>query len=235
VDGAGRDEAKLNQFIAKSGCAEAKLRAQSVVASLGAEREQAQRACDAEAKQLATLLKAPGLEARNKLLELQSSLSCPTLSSKVVDALGKVNLEIRRELVRNAQAELRRLGCYRGSEDGEFNDSTKAALQRAVLASGSAEEAKEINDAVLANLKKLEGPLCSPPKTVPEEKPIATKPTKSPKTSQRPGNSDRENRRVRDERPAAAPSVRAESRPSAAPATVAPRSSGGNTMLGVGF
>jgi hypothetical protein len=225
---------KLSQFIAKSGCAEAKLRAQSVVASLAAEREQAQRACDAEAKQLATLLKAPGVEARNKLLELQASLSCPSLSSKVVDALGRVNIEIKRELVRNAQAELRRLGCYRGSEDGDFNDSTKTALQRAVLASGNAEEAKEINDAVLANLKKLEGPLCSPPKIIPEEKPIATKPTKSPKTSQRPNNSSRDNRTVREERPTAAPSVRAESRPSTAPAT-APRSSGGNTMLGVGF
>jgi hypothetical protein len=51
--------ANLKLFLGSSTCADAKVRAQSVVAALVAEREQAQRACDSEGKQLAALVKAP--------------------------------------------------------------------------------------------------------------------------------------------------------------------------------
>src|SRR6202011_4195740 len=70
LDGVGRDEAKLKLFMINSACPDAKVRAQSMLASLASEREQADRACDSEAKQLAALTKAPGVEARDKLLEL---------------------------------------------------------------------------------------------------------------------------------------------------------------------
>src|SRR6202048_672940 len=114
LDAAGRDEARLKLFTINSACAAAKVRAQSLLASLAAEREQAERACDSESKQLAALMKAPGVEARDKLLELQTSLTCSNLRPKVVDALGRVNIEIRRAVIRNSQAELRRVGCHRG-------------------------------------------------------------------------------------------------------------------------
>jgi hypothetical protein len=208
LDAAGRDEARLKLFTINSACADAKVRAQSLLASLAAEREQAERACDSESKQLAALMKAPGVEARDKLLELQTSLTCSNLRPKVVEALGRVNIEIRRTIVRNSQAELRRVGCYRGAENGEFNDSTKDALKRVNLARGKPDDALEIDDGVLSDLKKLEAPVCAPPaRSEPEEKPVASKPSRI-KAASRP------NRSVRDERPSQAPTAQAESRPS---------------------
>jgi hypothetical protein len=204
IDAASRDEAKLKPFALNSSCADARVRAQSVLASLAAERERTERACDSESKLLSALMKAPGFETRERLLELQTSLTCPTLAPKIVEALGRVNVEIRRGLVRNAQAELRRVGCYRGAENGEFNDSTKDALKRVNLARGKADDALDIDDGVLSELKKLEAPVCAPPaRQEPEDRPIASKPSRI-KAAVRP------NRSVRDERP----TVRAESRPS---------------------
>jgi Caspase domain len=212
LDGVGRDEAKLKLFMINSACPDAKVRAQSMLASLASEREQADRACDSEGKQLAALTKAPGVEARDKLLELQTSLTCSNLRPKVVDALGRVNVEIRRILIRNSQAELRRVGCYRGAENGEFNDATRDALKRVNLSSNKADAAIEIDDGVLSDLKKLEAPVCAPPaRTEPEDKPVANRPGRV-KSAARPNHS------VRDERPAPsqAPTARVESRPSGA-------------------
>jgi uncharacterized caspase-like protein len=214
LDALGRDESKLKLFITSAACADAKVRAQSVVAALAAEREQAQRACDSEGKQLAALMKAPGTPAaREKLLDLQSSLSCTVLAPKIVEALGRVNVDINRQIVRNSQAELRRLGCYRGAESGEFNDATKDALKKINVARGQADAALEINEAVLSDLKKLDGPVCAPPKPEVEERPVVNKPART-KTVSRPNNS------VQDDRKTQAPTVRAESHP-------APSSSGG--------
>ncbi|MGY4598138.1 hypothetical protein ACVWXL_005884 [Bradyrhizobium sp. GM22.5] len=174
----GRDEAKLNAFVSSSSCAEVKLRAQSVLASLTAEREQAQRACDSESKQMTALMKAPGPEAHDELVELQSSLTCTSLNSKIVEAVGRMNIEIKRATIRNTQAELRRLGCYRGPENGDFNDSTKDALKRVSIASGKP-DLIEIDDATLSSMKKLEGPVCDLPKPQFEEKPVVNKPSKA--------------------------------------------------------
>ena len=164
VDAAGRDEAKLKQIIgASSTCPDAKLRAQSVVASLGAEREQAARACDSESKQLAVLVKGPGTaETRNNLRSLQSSLTCTSLAPKIVEALGRVDIEIKRGVIRSSQAELNRLGCYQGPKSGDLNNATKDALKK-VYARGTAGVPLEIDEAVLSNLKALKGPICRPP------------------------------------------------------------------------
>jgi Caspase domain len=208
LDDVGRDEAKLKLFTINSTCADAKVRAQSLLASLTADRERAERACDSESKQLSALMKAPGVESRDKLLELQTSLTCTSLAPKVVEAIGRVNVEIKRTLIRNSQAELRRVGCYRGAENGEFNDATKDALKRVNLARGKANDDLVIDDAALSDLKKLEAPVCAPPaRTEPEEKPVASRPNRV-KAASRPNQS------VRDERPSQAPTARAESHPS---------------------
>jgi len=204
LDNAGRDEAKLRLFAIGSACADARVRAQSVLASLAADRERAERACDSEGKQLLALMKAPGVETRDKLLELQISLTCGSLTSKIAEALGRMNIEIKRIVIRNSQAELRRVGCYRGAENGEFNDSTRDALKRVNLARGKANDPLDIDDGVLSDLKKLEAPICTPPaRPEPEDRPVVSKPSRI-KAAVRP------NRSVRDERP----TVRAESRPS---------------------
>lgn len=219
VDTAGRDEAKLKLFIGSSTCTDAKVRAQSVVAALTAEREQAQRACDSEGKQLTALSKAPGtVDARSKLLELQTSLTCTSLAPKIVEALGRVNLDIKRGVIRSAQAELRRVGCYRGAENGELNDTTKDSLKKVYVALGKPSDNLDIDDAVLTDLKKADAPICTPPKVEPEDKPVASRPSKS-KAASRP------NRSVRDER--AIPTARAEPRPAAA------ASGGGSSSVSV--
>jgi len=205
VDAAGRDEAKLKRIIEASTCADAKLRAQSVVAALASEREQTARVCDSESKQLAALIKAPGTaETHNKLRVLQSSLTCTSLAPKIVEALGLVNIEIKRGVIRSSQAELRRLGCYRGAENGDLNDATRKALKQVNAARGKVGAALEIDDAVLSDLKKLEGPICTPPRiTVPD---IASQPAKRNLASQH-------SRPAAVQRPEAGPSAHAESRP----------------------
>ena len=213
VDAAARDESKLRLFMVSATCADAKVRAQSVIAALAAEHEQAQRACDSEGKQLAALMKAPGATStRDKLLELQSSISCSSLAPKIVEALGRVNIEINRGVIRNSQAELRRLGCYRGVENGDFNGATKDALKKVNIARGKANEALEIDETVLSDLKKLDGLVCPPPKPEVYDKPVVTKPARSRVASRRSNP-------VHTDHPSQAPTVRAESRP--------PPSSGG--------
>ena len=172
VNAAGRDEAKLKGIIGgASTCADAKLSAQSVVAALVAEREQAIRACDSESKQLAVLVKGPGTaEKRNRLLGLQSSLTCTSLAPRIVEALGRVDIEI---MIRSSQVELKRLGCYRGAENGVLNDATRDALKKVFAGSGMA---PEIDEAVLSKLKTLAGPICTPPKTEPVRRTIPQPP-----------------------------------------------------------
>ncbi|MBR1232056.1 caspase family protein [Bradyrhizobium sp. AUGA SZCCT0182] len=230
VDAAGRDEAKLKLFIVSSACADAKVRAQSVVAALAAEREQAQRACESEGKQLAALAKAPGTkEARGKLLDLQSSLTCTNLAPKFVEALAQVNLEIKRGVIRSSQAELRRLGCYRGAENGDLTEATKDALKKVYASLGKPSNSLDVDDAVLSDLKKAEAPICTPPKVEPEEKPVVSRPSRT-KAVSRPNH-----RPVREDHPAPAPTVRAESRPAPAPRVESRPSGGGGAMLGIGF
>ena len=166
VNAAGRDEAKLKQIIGgASTCADAKELAKSVVASLGAEREQAARACESESKQLAVLVKGPGtVETRNKLHSLQSSLTCTSLAPKIVEAFGRVEIEIKRGVIRSSQVELNRLGCYQGPKNGDLSDATRDALKRVYVARGTAGVPLEIDEAVLSTLKTLEAPICTPPK-----------------------------------------------------------------------
>lgn len=222
VDAAGRDEARLKSFIGSSSCADAKVRAQSVVAALVAEREQAQRACDSEGKQVAALAKAPGTtEARDKLLDLQSSLTCSSLSPKIVETLARVNIDIKKAVIRSSQAELRRVGCYRGAENGDLNDATRDGLKKVYAALGKPTDVLDIDDAVLSDLKKTDAPVCTPPKVEPEDKPVVSRPSRT-KAASRPS------RAVRDDRPA--PSARAESRPSSGGG-----GGGGTSVHGISF
>jgi uncharacterized caspase-like protein len=218
LDAVGRDEAKLKLFAINSACPAAKLRAQSQLAALTAEREQAERACDSEGKQLAALSKAPSAETRARLVELQTSLTCSRLAPKLADALGRLDVEIRRILIKNSQAELRRVGCYRGAENGEFNEATKDALRRVNVARGKEGDKLDIDDGVLSDLKKLDAPVCAAPKPEPEEKPVASRPSRSKMVS----------RSIREDRPAQPPTVRAESR---APGSSGSGGGGGNVSV----
>ena len=201
--GIGRDETKLKVFAAKSECEDARAGAQSVLASLQADRERVERACSSEEKQM-NVLKTAGAAGRDKLIDLQKALTCDKLNAPITVALAKANEEVKRVLVRSSQAELRRVGCYRGPENGEINDATQAAIKRVNVVRGKSTDAAEISDDLLSDLKKLDAPVCSLPRPEPEEKPVVSRPSRSPRAMARAPAAPRERE---------APSVRVESRP----------------------
>jgi hypothetical protein len=204
VAGLGNDEAKLKIFATKSECEDARVRAQSMLASLQADRERVERACSAEEKQL-NVLKTAGAAGRDKLIDLQKSLTCDRLGPMIAAALTKANEDVRRVLIRSSQAELRRVGCYRGPENGELSELTQAAIKRVNVARNKPDEAAEVSDDFLSDLKKLDAPVCAPPRTEPEDKPVASRPVR-PRVTARPTPAAPRERE--------APSVRVESRPS---------------------
>jgi uncharacterized caspase-like protein len=180
------DETKLKVFYANAVCRDVRLRAQSQLASLQADRERQDRACDSETQQIAVLVKAPAAQSRDGLIKLQKSLTCDKLSQSIVEAIDRANAAVKRELVRTAQGELRRIGCYRGTENGDLNDATKDALKKANVVFKPSESI-EINDDLISELKKLSSPVCTPPPTPqPERKPVASRPSRIVSPSERP-------------------------------------------------
>lgn len=139
------------------------------------------------------------MENRAKLTDLRSTLSSSNLAPKIIETTAGVDVVVRRGVIRSSQAELRRLGCYRGTENGNLDDATKDALKRENVARDKADAPLEIDDAVLSDLKKLEAPMCTPPKSKPEEKPVASRP--KPKMLSRPSQPAP----VREDRPSARP------------------------------
>jgi len=63
-------------------------------------------------------------------------------------------------VIRRSQAELRRLGCYRGEANGYLDDATRDALKQVYVGRGTTDVALEIDETVLSKLKTLEAPTC---------------------------------------------------------------------------
>jgi hypothetical protein len=101
-----------------------------------AERKRQEEACSREQKAI-TRLEASLKEAsaRQELDKLAHTLSCedlrPSLLALSAEALRLKELEARQaaDQIRAAQRELRRIGCYSGSEDGVLSKTTKDAIQ----------------------------------------------------------------------------------------------------------
>jgi uncharacterized caspase-like protein len=86
------------------------------------------------------------------------------------------------ELIRAAQRELRRHGCYSGREDGALGEGTRGAVRKYLSERGLSGRNTDITEELVANLKAHRQRACPPPPSVARPKP---EPTQS-RTATRP-------------------------------------------------
>jgi uncharacterized caspase-like protein len=138
------------------------------------------------------------------------------------------------DLIRTAQQELRRLGCYTGDVDGDVGPGTREGLERY----NKAVRGRDFNDFdndLVAALKNQKSGVCV---AAAKPEPVKPEPAK-PQPRPRPARSEPEERTAdRPARPAR--SVQAEARPAAppppaAPAPAAPAAPRRANSMGMGF
>ncbi|MFL9826372.1 caspase family protein [Rhodoplanes sp. SY1] len=144
------------------------------------------------------------------------------------------------EIVRSAQIELRRIGCYEGDDNGVFNDATRRAMlaYRLGTAQQRSDKAPDAVDLLeLQAQRPIKGCLAA---LAPDKR--IDKPTEKPPVAERPSREkkSRKDTATRREKPEpkreARPAPRRE-QPARAQATArpAPRAGGGAVMHGIGF
>jgi uncharacterized caspase-like protein/peptidoglycan hydrolase-like protein with peptidoglycan-binding domain len=109
------------------------------------------------------------------------------------------------ELVRAAQHELRRHGCYSGREDGALGEGTRGAIRKYLSERGLSGRNTDITEELVAELKAHRQRACPPPPSVARPAP---EPKKS-RTATRPPRQAPPPRAVAPEPPAARPQVSA--------------------------
>jgi peptidoglycan hydrolase-like protein with peptidoglycan-binding domain len=148
-------------------------------AAARARQERQDGACRREADLLATLKAAASSQAwaREDLKRLEQSLTCERLRPEVVAALGKEATAPDRktpatavepakpaantpDLVRSAQKELARIGCFTGTVDGNFNSTTQAAIKQYQTQRGRQASAAEVTDDFIAELRDRRTRVC---------------------------------------------------------------------------
>jgi hypothetical protein len=106
------------------------------IAAIEARRAQEEQICKREEEMLKVVLQANGVEGREKLAKLltcgrlrpyETTASITTKSPTPTDTPPATNTP---ELIRSAQVELRRLGCFSGPEDGQLTKATRDAMLR---------------------------------------------------------------------------------------------------------
>ena len=193
------------------------------------------------------------------------ALKCDRLGSSVVAALNNFTADVAKraaeqpnspELVRSAQTELVRLGCFSGKVDGTLNAPTSAALGRYLSIGGQPSANVSVTTELVAELAKHTTrvcPLeCKSGETLKGETCVADEKPKAPATASRK-NEDEEDARSRRKqtsrqpereeprraRPAAAPEPRARQQAVARPSIVSGGGGGGGgraqAIIGVGF
>jgi peptidoglycan hydrolase-like protein with peptidoglycan-binding domain len=115
------------------------------------------------------------------------------------------------ELVRSAQTELARLGCYSGTPDGNLGPGTREALNRYQTQRGNTPSNLEITDGFVSELKLLSERICvaaQPPASVPtpvvrHEPAEKVRPAKEeePKPTRRANREEQPRRANREEQP----------------------------------
>jgi hypothetical protein len=216
-------------------------------------------ACKAEQIKLEQIVaKASEGSGIEDMKAFAKSHTCERLSTAVVATLNTFTAEAAKraasmpnspELVRSAQTELVRLGCFRGKVDGTLSDPTTAALGKYMSATGFPPEDVRVTTKLVEELAKHGTRVCPPEcgsgetlkgeTCVADEKPKAApvtaarskeeeedKPSRRKQSSRQP---EREPRRARP--PLEAP--RARQQALARPSIVS--GGGSHTMIGVGF
>jgi chromosome segregation ATPase len=131
------------------------------------EKQKVQLTCTREQARLDDL-KAAGNSAsvRDDLKQLSQDLTCDRLRPQVVASLDKVTSELNKtpantpELVRSAQKELARLGCYSGGQDGKFDAATKGAIKKYQAQKGQPATDTPVTDSFISDLGKQKLRVC---------------------------------------------------------------------------
>jgi caspase domain-containing protein len=242
----------------------AKLREESERAAKAAadEQQKAQAAAAAEAvcKQQGDQLAA--LQAKGStgtgvddMTAFVKTVTCDRIKPQALAALNTFTIEAAKrtaDLVRTAQTELTRIGCYTGNVDGVMSDPTKSALSRYLSAKGLPSNDLTISDTLVTSLQKqqpitclrscpsgqtLSGDTCvaaAKPAPAPAPKPVATPAPKPVPQAKNTDSGRKPQRQQAESRPAPQPA------PQPAPHAAQQASTGGGgghiaPMVGVGF
>jgi hypothetical protein len=92
--------------------------------------------------------------AREELTRLEGSLACQRLRPRAQAAIAALSPADTPPLISAAQRELRRLGCYGGSDTGQFNEPTREALRRYQAQRGAPAGELRITAALVAELRE---------------------------------------------------------------------------------
>lgn len=197
------------------------------------------------------------INARKDLERLEYDLTCERLRPSLLAALDKLITEPASEakvepskpasstpeLVRTAQKELARIGCFAGPVDGNLNAATKAAVKRYQTQRGQQAAAEiEITDRLVSELEKRSSRIC--PLVCPtgkvaegEQCVAARKPAPVAKQKKDEDEKPARSQKAKQEEAKPQPRVRQEA---AAPARQSGGGGGGGgskggAMIGVGF
>jgi uncharacterized caspase-like protein len=166
---ADRDQAER----ARLARVEADRQAAEQLARVEAQRR-ADEACKRDEARL-TSLQLTGANAREELVRFERDLGCERLRPLVLAAIAGQAQESKPRtlpmlaalpptdtpaLVRAAQNELRRIGCFAGENDGKFTDKTRDAVRRYLTQRGQSLDDIKISEALVADLKTQDKGVC---------------------------------------------------------------------------
>ena len=175
-----------------------------------------------------------------------NTLTCDRIKPQAMAALNTFNAEAAKrtaDVVRSAQTELTRIGCYTGSNDGVMSDNAKNALSRYLSAKGLSTSDLTVTDTLIMTLQKQQPITCL--RTCPTGQTLsgdtciaAAKPAAAPASQAKRDDSNRKSspKQQADTRPAAPRATQqAASAPRAAPSSGYGGGGSHAPMVGVGF
>jgi Caspase domain len=143
------------------------------------------------------------------LKSFSKTVTCDRLGSQVVAALDKFTAEAAKraatlpnspELIRSAQTQLARLGCFAGKIDGSLS-TTKSALGRYMSIQGKSSNGQDVTETLVADLTKQTAracPLeCKTGETAKGETCVASEKPAAPATASRRNSDDEDDARAR--------------------------------------
>ena len=92
--------------------------------------------------------------AREELMRLEGNLACQRLRPRAQAAIAALSVADTPSLISATQRELRRLGCYGGSDTGQLNEPTRDALRRYQTWRAAPAGELRITAALVAELKQ---------------------------------------------------------------------------------
>src|SRR5256714_908158 len=142
------------------------------LARVEAERKM-DEACKRDEERLAGLQRG-GTLGRDELVRFERELGCERLRPLVLAAISAPAVETPKtrlvpapelmdtpQLVRAAQAQLRRIGCFAGDDDGKLNDATRSAVKRYLTQRGLPANEIKISESLVAELKTQDKGVCA--------------------------------------------------------------------------